>query len=118
MRKIEEAMCDAIASGRDWSSSNTSVFTWGRFPGARVFLHGNHIATVTDERVEIHDGGWQTVTTKSRLNAILDTFTGAGVFQRIGSGSFVISRMGTCSRSSMGFQYVGSRRFSRDRTLD
>ena len=84
MRKIERAMCDAITSGHNWSSSNTQVvFTHGQLASAWVFLHGNHIATVTPGWVELFDGGWQTVTTKSRLNAILDTFSfGSGVFQK------------------------------------
>ena len=38
---------------------------------SKVFLHGNHIATVGDNFIELFDGGWQSNTTKSRLNAIL-----------------------------------------------
>jgi hypothetical protein len=51
-----------------------------------VYLHNNHIATVTDNDVTIYDGGWQTVTTKSRLNAICSRFciAGEGVCQRKG----------------------------------
>ena len=41
---------------------------------ATVYLHGNRIAQVCSEFVAIFDGGWQTVTTKSRLNALLDEF--------------------------------------------
>ena len=41
---------------------------------ARVYLHGNLIAEVCNDFVAIFDGGWQTVTTKSRLNALLDEF--------------------------------------------
>ena len=36
-----------------------------------VRLHGNKIAEVGDNFIRLFDGGWQTVTTKSRLNAIL-----------------------------------------------
>jgi len=38
-----------------------------------VYLHDNHIASVGNDWVEIFDGGYQTATTKSRLNAILKT---------------------------------------------
>ena len=52
---------------------------------AFVYLHGNHIATVGDTFVTIFDGGWQSNTTKSRLNAIINEFCNAytdGVFQK------------------------------------
>jgi hypothetical protein len=49
-----------------------------------VFLHGNKIATVTDDSMIIWDGGFQSVTTKSRLNALCSEFciAGEGVFQK------------------------------------
>jgi hypothetical protein len=50
-----------------------------------VYLHGNHIATVTDTEVILFDGGYQSNTTKSRLNAIINEFTDGtknGVFQK------------------------------------
>ena len=83
MRKIERQMCDAIANGKDWKSGNTQVITINDV--AWVYLHGNHIATVTDNSVSVYDGGWQSVTTKSRLNAILHGFCNSGtdgVYQR------------------------------------
>ena len=39
-----------------------------------VYLHGNHIATVGDSFMAIFDGGYQSNTTKSRLNALLQEF--------------------------------------------
>tara|TARA_B100000927_G_scaffold291709_1_gene295976 strand:+ start:2397 stop:2762 length:366 start_codon:yes stop_codon:yes gene_type:complete len=81
MRKIEQQMNDAIRQGRNFSSSNTSV----QHDGAEtfVYLHGNHIATVRQNSILLFDGGWQSNTTKSRLNALLDEFSyGARVFQR------------------------------------
>ena len=81
MRKIETQMNSAIRSGRNFSSANTSV---SHANGeANVYLHGNHIATVTNNSVLLFDGGWQSNTTKSRLNAILDEFSyGTRVFQK------------------------------------
>ena len=51
---------------------------------AEVFLHGNHIATVTDKDLTLYSGGgWFTNTTKSRLNALCYEFaTGYKVFQK------------------------------------
>tara|TARA_R100001480_G_scaffold134702_1_gene131787 strand:+ start:765 stop:1160 length:396 start_codon:yes stop_codon:yes gene_type:complete len=81
MRKIEAQMNRAIRTGNNFSSSNTSVSHDDN--GAQVFLHGNHIATVTDSTVVLFDGGWQSNTTKSRLNALCYEFaTGFGVFQK------------------------------------
>ena len=34
-----------------------------------VFLHGNKIAEIGDDSLTLFDGGWQSNTTKSRLNA-------------------------------------------------
>ena len=82
MRKIERLMNAAITDGRDWSLKNTSVTMNGNI--AEVRLHGNLIAEVSDECVTLHDGGWQSVTTKSRLNAIMDAhcLPGEGIFQQ------------------------------------
>ena len=82
MRKIEENMVNAIKRGKCWTSGNTEVFT-NKNGASLVYLHGNHIATVTYKKVTLFDGGWQTNTTKSRLNAICDEFCvpGEGVFQ-------------------------------------
>jgi len=74
MRKIEQQMNDAIREGKDWKSGNTQVITLNNM-GERVsfvYLHGNHIAIVGDNYIRIYDGGWQSNTTKSRLNAILE----------------------------------------------
>ena len=79
-------MNEAILSGKDFFSSNTSVEhsfnSKTQEPEAIVNLHGNHIATIGDT-LQISDAGWQTVTTKSRLNALLDEFAdGCYVFQK------------------------------------
>jgi hypothetical protein len=82
MRKIEQQMCEAIQSNKNWASGNTSVIT--EDTTSKVYLHGNHIATVGDDFMTIFDGGYQSVTTKSRLNALCDEFciAGEGVFQK------------------------------------
>jgi hypothetical protein len=84
MRKIEREMNAAILNNQNWQKDNTSVTFDPETNESKVYLHGNHIATVGDDFVQIFDGGYQTVTTKSRLNAILKEhgIKGECVFQR------------------------------------
>ena len=82
MRKIETQMNAAIQANQDWKSGNTQVIT---IEGVSfVYLYGNQIATIDDDSMTIFDGGCQSVTTKSRLNALCDEFcvAGEGVFQK------------------------------------
>lgn len=71
MRKIERAMLAAIAGPYDWRGSNTAVI---RSPhGWGVFLHGHCIAkldTREDAAVQFNLCGWNTATTRGRINAI------------------------------------------------
>jgi hypothetical protein len=69
MRKIERQMNQAITEGRDWKCANTEVISCSNV--SDVFLHGNLIARIGETWIELFDGGWQSNTTKSRLNAIL-----------------------------------------------
>ena len=83
MRKIETQMNNAIKSQKNWAGSNTTVITEDDI--STVMLHGNHIATYYHDTKELalFDGGWQSNTTKSRLNALCYEFaTGFGVFQK------------------------------------
>jgi hypothetical protein len=84
MRKIESQMCQAIQSNQNWSNANTTVHFNEETGTSIVRLHGNKIAEVSDDTMTIFDGGYQSTTTKSRLNALCDEFcvTGEGVFQK------------------------------------
>jgi len=84
MRKIEQQMCAAVQSNSNWQSGNTSVHFDEESGTSIVRLHGNKIAEIDDTSMTIFDGGWQTNTTKSRLNALCSEFciAGEGVFQR------------------------------------
>ena len=84
MRQIERDMLSAIKLGKCWRKANTEVYTNDN-NASLVYLHGNHIATVTYNKVSVFDGGWQTNTTKSRLNAIINSLcdgTRCGVYQK------------------------------------
>ena len=85
MRKIEFEMIQAIRNKNDWSKANTSVSYDDTNDQCIVRLHGNLIAITTDNCLTVKDGGWQSNTTKSRLNALCDGLlphAGDGVFQQ------------------------------------
>ena len=85
MRKIETLMNEAVANNENWQSANTSVHYNEENGVSIVRLHGNKIAEVGDDFLQIFDGDHQTMTTKSRLNALIDRFCNAvtdGVFQK------------------------------------
>ena len=88
MRKIEKQMIAAIKSETDWQCGNTKVVNFfndgDKCVVSSVFLHDNLIAEITDTDMMIFDGGYQSNTTKSRLNALCDEFciAGEGVFQK------------------------------------
>ena len=65
-------MIAAVKGNTNWSKDNTSVIFEDGI--SRVYLHGNLIAEVDDESIKLYDGGHQSNTTKSRLNALLSEF--------------------------------------------
>jgi hypothetical protein len=75
-------MNNAISAKRDWKLANTEVVSVDNV--SFVYLHGNKIAEVGETFLRLFDGGWQSVTTKSRLNAILSChgLPGEGIFQK------------------------------------
>jgi hypothetical protein len=99
MRKIESAMIEAIENQLNWQSANTQVINSELASDGTVVsvvkLHGHKIAVIGDTFIQLFDGGWQTATTKSRLNAILKGFgvAGEGVFQKQENGSFVYTKI-------------------------
>ena len=83
MRQIEAQMLNAAATGRDWHKDNTAVDVTDH--GIVIRLHGYPIARLDpdDQLLWITDAGWQTKTTKSRLNALLSQFCpGCGIHQK------------------------------------
>lgn len=82
MRKIETQMNQAIIQEIDWSKDNTKVIN--NEGVSEVYLHNNLIAKIGDTWMQLFDGGWQSNTTKSRLNALLRAhgIGNEGVFQK------------------------------------
>ena len=85
MRKIERQMNFAISNKGNWAGSNTSVSYNENTNCSSVYLHGHQIATVdhNTNAVKLDSCGYETVTTKSRLNALLSEVKyGCRVFQK------------------------------------
>ena len=74
MRKIERQMLQAVNTpGQNMTNSNTKVRWSDDESFVEVLLHNNLIASISwsNNIIAISDAGWQTSTTKSRLNALL-----------------------------------------------
>ena len=85
MRKLERQMNFAISNKADWSGSNTQVNYNSNTNCSSIYLHGHQIAVVDHnlKAVKLSSCGYETVTTKSRLNAILEEVKyGCRVFQK------------------------------------
>ena len=91
MRKIERQMLQAIVDERShWSKDNTRVEYNGDCtdcdePFFNVYLHGHKIAVYYPKSItlKVNNCGYETNTTKSRLNALIDF-----VFGGVGNGIF------------------------------
>ena len=85
MRLIEQQMNYAIRNKENFSKSNTLVRYDADENLSSVYLHGHRIADYchTKGKAWISSCGWETNTTKSRLNAFLDEVAyGVSVFQK------------------------------------
>ena len=85
MRKIERQMLQAIVDDRNWSKDNTRVEC--SFGCADIYLHGHRIAHYrrSDSSLKINNCGYDTNTTKSRLNVLINFVcdpTKNGIFQK------------------------------------
>ena len=87
MRKIERQMLQAIVDERShWSKDNTRVESTDGI--SSVYLHGHKIAEYEHRlngQLHINNCGYETVTTKSRLNVLIKFHcdgTRNGIFQK------------------------------------
>jgi hypothetical protein len=86
MRVIEKKMVKAVTNKGKMSTTNTKVETLNEV--TKVTLHGNMIAEIdwSEKLMFLSNCGWQTPTTKSRLNAILDALKpGFYIYQKKGT---------------------------------
>jgi hypothetical protein len=108
MRVIEKQMIEAIKAGKNWLNGNTRVRHDPVVGGCEVevYLHGNLIAKRffrgEDKPGEwqITLAGWNTPTTRSRLNALIkefgtmdgiSTFKGQAMLYRAGPDNAVVA---------------------------
>ena len=85
MRKIERQMNSALHAKKNWAGSNTTVVYNDSTNCSSVLLHGHQIATLDhhSNALKLSSCGYETVTTKSRLNAILEECNyGCKVYQK------------------------------------
>ena len=68
MRKITKEISESFKLGLNKSKGNT------RTSGNRVYLHGNAIAEKREDGLYVTLSGWPTVTTRERVNGILEAF--------------------------------------------
>lgn len=82
MRKVSETVVKAFLAGESKKVANTST------DGETLFLYGNKIATNIKNAIRIFDGGFQTTTTKERLNALIQTMNRSGKYETIADGIY------------------------------
>jgi hypothetical protein len=76
MRKVSKEIASAFIAGKRKTMGNTHT------DGKTLWLHGNAIARRNDKGgIEISSAGWETVTTKERLNTVL-YYLNAGYVQQ------------------------------------
>ena len=84
MKKMEERMLAAIKEEKRFTIANTEVVPYvatvngeEKVANVKVFLYGNLIAIICRHNrvINLYTCGWDTVTTTSRMNAILYEFT-------------------------------------------
>ena len=67
MRKVTKQVCRAFVNGESKTIGNTST------DGQHLWLHGNLIAAKTEDKcIQVTMAGWPTVTTRERLNGLID----------------------------------------------
>tara|TARA_R100001163_G_C5029422_1_gene170058 strand:+ start:126 stop:419 length:294 start_codon:yes stop_codon:yes gene_type:complete len=68
MRQITEEAIECFDNRESFKKDNTEVIVSGQVIELRLF--GNMIARKTGEKVEVTTAGWDTVTTRERLNGL------------------------------------------------
>ncbi len=79
MRKITKDIANALFARQDVNKGNTATIN------GEVFLHGNKIAKIEDGALLMSLAGWNTPTTRERLNGIADIF---GIKDRFSQKNF------------------------------
>lgn len=110
MRVIERKMLDAIRTGKSWTLDNTrvNVIPVDDSRITEVYLHNKLIAEIGTSRITLWNRGWNTPTTKSRLNAILQ---GIGSDMRIYQANYIWYITDYRNRESVPTRFVDGEEF-------
>ena len=99
MRQITQDSVNAFLAGRTMAKQNMMVdtVTLNGLATTRMWLHGNLIATLTGVDIDnctitLRDAGWQTNTTKERLNGIIEAL---GLWRTEIAGAIVNGKIGS-----------------------
>lgn len=82
MRKITRQSVNAFITGQPFKGGNMLVEKCDYDGAVTMKLHGNTIAHDTGQEVFITSAGWQSNTTKERLNGLLQTLNTGGIHQK------------------------------------
>lgn len=95
MRKITQDTARAMLLFKKKTIGNTSVIVQPT-GHATMLLHGNPIASYKprDGELYIEDCGWRTVTTKERLNGVLEVFGIDAYISQSKGNWYIITRSG------------------------
>ena len=76
MRKITEQAVKAFMNGESKSFGNTMVehLIQPHMTSTHLYLHGNEIGRLSNNVLTIDSCGWETNTTKERLNGLLSQY--------------------------------------------
>lgn len=69
MKAIEKEMVSAVKNVKHFKKSNTAVYVVGNIVMVKLFGNLIYAKNTTNGKEMFSDGGWRSVTTKSRLNA-------------------------------------------------
>ena len=113
MRVIERKMIAAIRDGRSMRDGNTVVEANSNGASWRVLLHGNLIAAGGTDTFSFTLAGWNTPTTRSRVNALLRAFTpSAAVYCKDFTPYFTPSNVNTLGREIGTREWIEASRFT------
>ena len=86
MRKITEQAVKAFVNGDSFKSGNTMVehLIQPHMTSTHLYLHGNEIARLSNNVLTLSSCGWETNTTKERLNGLLRQYGNKIIRQKEG----------------------------------
>jgi len=101
MRKVTEQTVNAFENNKDKTVGNTTVKN-SRGVDTEMYLHGHKIAikNIATGKIQISNCGWQSNTTKERLNGVISIVGGSisqkkGVWYLTANGETIVMESNT-----------------------